>query len=188
MLVIPTILFGLLQFIAYAQQNLKAIRWDNNIRVYYYDDGYIKELAKDGSGDWYDGSFSEQGSTVGATVYQKGGTRIRVYVGRNNKVQEYIWDGDEWKEGSFNKRGKAADAVSWVDRGLHIRVYVQRSNNNLYQYKYDQSGNLAANAEEEEEFSGEQIEAGSSDEGENEADSGGDSDGGFGEGGQIGGD
>lgn len=174
----------LLQFVAYAQQNLKALRWDNNIRIYYYDNGYIKELAKDGSGDWYDGSFSEQGSTVGATVYQKGGTKIRVYVGRNNNIQEYIWDGDEWKKGSFKKRGKAADAVSWVDSGLHIRVYVERSNNNLYQYKYDQSGKLGATAEGEEEFSGEQIEAGSSDQGESD----GDSDGGFGGGGQIGGD
>jgi hypothetical protein len=143
---LAAILLLLLQGIAYSHQTIQAVTWDDPdgkyIRLYYSEDGNIKEKAKDPDSNWQDGEFSRKGNTVGAIAYYyEGEIQIRVYVGFESKVHEYIYKEGTWKKGAFKVAAEAADAYYWFDNKgfLRIRAYALKENGDIYQYTYNES-------------------------------------------------
>jgi hypothetical protein len=124
---------------------VSATSWQENgtrLRVYRSDGYNVTERAYDG-GDWYTGSLSVQGVTVGSTSWLEGNqVHIRVYIGNGSSgpITEYCWDSSSWYVGGFRAFGTGATAVSWFDGQSHIRVYVRDEDNKVTEQCWDGSG------------------------------------------------
>jgi hypothetical protein len=133
-------------------QDTSAISWLDSagnlqIRVYSSDGTKVTEMAL-GSGGWGSGSFSQPGTTVGATTWSdEGGFHIRAYVGSGSVITEHCFDSAnsrEWYQGDFSIngaaiQGTAATATAWMDGAgqAHVRVYV--SNGGIHEFCWDGS-------------------------------------------------
>lgn len=123
---------------------VSATSWIENgphLRVYKNTNNTITERGYDGSG-WYNGAFSAQGATVGATSWLQGSQiHIRVYVSDSQgQITEHCWDQDQWYVGAFQGSGTGASAVSWYDTQVHIRVYVRDAGDKVTEHCWDGSG------------------------------------------------
>lgn len=128
---------------------VSTISWfDNNphIRVYKGNGQTITEARLDSGESWTKGTFSQQGTTVGAISWLDGSDQIhiRVYVGSGptDTITEYRWDNDNqgsWNVGLFTATGDVAAATCWVDQGQvrHIRVYVIDDSGKITEHCWD---------------------------------------------------
>lgn len=125
---------------------VSATSWVENgihLRVYRSNQDQITERCWD-TDSWYNGAFSGQGQTVGATSWLDSSNQahIRVYVGNGSEgpITEHCWDTNEWYVGAFQANGAGASPVSWFDGQTHIRVYVVDQHNNVTEHCWDGSG------------------------------------------------
>lgn len=130
-----------------------AVSWTDSwtgkprLRLYTCDGHRVTERCFDGK-EWTQGSFSQPGELVTATVFAQ--KHLRVYCTNNNVTTEWCYDSDSgWHQGELSIGGAgqggskyvSTAAISWtsgVSQTPHIRLYVS-DGTTVSEYGYDGS-------------------------------------------------